>query len=76
MMKQTLKQRGMVQTERTIEKLYFVQFGQVRRHSRVLYIPLDPMTVRLTRIKKGDIIKYSLLELRRSPELNEGEMKA
>lgn len=55
------------------EKLYVVQYGQVRRHSRVLYIPLDPTMVRLNRIKKGDIIKYSLLELRRAPEGDEEE---
>ena len=54
--------------QKQLEKLYFVQFGQVRRHSRVLYIPLDPMTVRLHKVKKGDIIKYQLLELRRAPD--------
>ena len=51
-----------------VEKLWFIQFGQVRRHSRVLYLPLDATTVRLHRVKKGDIIKYQLLELRRAPE--------
>lgn len=56
--------------QKQLEKLYFVQFGQVRRHSRVLYLPLDPMTVRLHKIKKGDIIKYQLLELRRSADEN------
>jgi len=54
--------------QKQLEKLYFVQFGQVRRHSRVLYIPLDPVTVRLHKVKKGDIIKYQLLELRRAPD--------
>jgi len=64
---------AMVQLEETrkTEKLYFVQYGQVRRHSRVLYLPLDSTMVRLNRIKKGDIIKYQLLELRRAPEEDE-----
>jgi hypothetical protein len=57
-----------VMKPQSVEKLYFVQFGQVRRHSRVLYLPLDPVTVRLHKIKKGDIIKYQLLELRRAPD--------
>jgi len=59
--------KPMVQDARIAEKLYFVQFGYVRRHSRVLYVPLDPVTVRLHGIKKGDIVKYQLLELRRGP---------
>jgi hypothetical protein len=75
MKKHTVKPKVMVQGERLAEKLFFVQFGQVRRHSRVLYIPLDPMTVRLERIKKGDIIKYSLIELRRAPAEDEEEQE-
>jgi len=62
---------SMVQDRRSrknLEKLYFVQYAQVRRHSRVLYLPLDPVTVRLHKIKKGDIIKYQTLELRRAPD--------
>jgi len=62
---------SMVQDQRSrknLEKLYFVQYAQVRRHSRVLYLPLDPVTVRLHKIKKGDIIKYQTLELRRAPD--------
>jgi hypothetical protein len=50
------------------EKIWFVQYGTVRRHSRVLYLPLDPVLVRLHHIKKGDVIKYQTLQLRRSPE--------
>jgi len=50
-----------------IERLWFVQFGTIRRHSRVLYVPLDPTIIRLYHLKKGDILKYELLELRRSP---------
>jgi hypothetical protein len=65
------KVKNEIASEKRNEKLYFVQFGQVRRHSRILYIPLDVTTVRLHRIKKGDIIKYQLLELRRAPEEDE-----
>jgi len=67
MKKQDLSVEGGVQT-RKAEKLYLVMYAEVRRHSRVLYLPLDPTMVRFNGIKKGDIIKYSLLELRRAPE--------
>jgi len=60
----------MVQHPKT-EKLYVVGYAQVRRHSRVLYLPLDPLMVRLNKIKKYDIIKFALLELRRAPEGDE-----
>lgn len=53
------------------EKIWFVQLGQVRRHSRVLYLPLDPGIVSLFKIKKGDRIKYMLLSLVRAPEEDE-----
>lgn len=54
-----------------IEKIWIVQYATVRRHSRVLYLPLDPTTVRLHGLKKGDILKFELLELRRAPEGSE-----
>jgi hypothetical protein len=49
------------------EKIWFVQLGQVRRHSRILYLPLSPDIVSLYRIKKGDKIKYMMLQLIRAP---------
>lgn len=69
----------MVQGQKT-EKIWVVQYAQVRRHSRVLYLPLDPITVRLNKLKKGDIIKFSLLELCRAPEedapiIDKGELE-
>lgn len=70
MKKQDIRHDGLVQSPKT-EKLYFVTYAQVRRHSRVLYLPLDSLMVRLNRIKKGDIIKFALLELRRAPEGDE-----
>lgn len=53
------------------EKMWFVQFAQIRRHSRVLYVPIDSTIVRMFRLKKGDVLKFMLLELRRSPSENE-----
>jgi hypothetical protein len=71
MKKSIVKLKVLVQGERPIEKLHFVQLAQVRRHSRVLYIPLDAMAVHWSRIKKGDIIKYTLNEIRRAPDEDE-----
>jgi hypothetical protein len=65
--------KDMVPSEKRVEKLHFVMFGQLRRHSRVLYIPLDRTVVRLYRLKKGDIVKYGLMELRRAPAEDEPE---
>jgi len=70
MKKQDLRIDTSVQIPKA-EKLYFVAYGEVHRHSRSLYIPLDPKLVRLNKIKRFDIIKYSLLELRRAPEGDE-----
>ena len=70
MKKQDRSHVPMVQEPKT-EKLYYVAYAEVRRHSRVLYIPLDVTMVRLNKVKKHDIIKYSLLELRRAPEGDE-----
>lgn len=49
------------------EKLGLEAYFTVRRHSRVLYLPLDPTAVRLHDIQKGDIIKAKLLDLRKAP---------
>ena len=53
------------------EKMGLVAYFIVRRHSRVLYLPLDPMTVRLHDIEKGDIIKAKIVELRKAPRPDE-----
>ena len=58
-------------TERPVDKVHFAQFAPIRRHSRVLYIPIDALTVRLLRIKKGDVVKYTLNEIRRAPDEDE-----
>lgn len=63
-----------VQTDREAkkpEKLWLVQYFTTRRHSRTLYLPLDPLTVRLHDIQKGDIIKAVILELRKAPRPDE-----
>lgn len=49
------------------EKLWVVSYGRVRRHSRLLYIGLDPEVVRLHDIQLGDTIKFMLFELIKSP---------
>jgi hypothetical protein len=72
MKKQDKGNVDMVQGQKP-EKLYAVGYAQVRRHSRVLYLPLDPLTVRLNKIKKFDVVKFALLELRRAPEGDEKE---
>jgi len=65
-----------------VEKLWLVSYFTVRRHSRVLYLPLDATAVRLHGIEKGDIVKAMILELRKAPrpdeplrELSESESK-
>ena len=49
------------------EKIWTVSYATVRRHSRVLYVPLDPVVVRLHDLKKGDTIKICLLEVIKQP---------
>lgn len=49
------------------EKLWIVGYGRVRRHSRQLYIGLDPEVVRLHNIRLGDTIKFMLVELVKAP---------
>jgi hypothetical protein len=70
MRKNERKDESLVQTDRESqkpEKLGLVAYFTVRRHSRVLYLPLDPTAVRLHDIEKGDIIKAKILELRKDP---------
>lgn len=49
------------------EKLWFVGYARVRRHSRLLYIGLDPEVVRLHDIRLGDTIKFQLVEVIKPP---------
>lgn len=55
------------------EKLWIVDWFTLRRHSRVLYLPLDQEISDLYGLKKGDKIKAVLLELIRAPREEEGE---
>lgn len=85
MKKSKRKDEPVVQTDvpkQKVEKLWLVSYFTVRRHSRVLYLPLDPTAVRLHDVQKGDIIKAVILELRKGPradeplrELSENESK-
>jgi len=70
MKKNNVEKGARVLTEKA-EKMWSVQFATVRRHSRILYLPLDPTTIRLFGLKKGDIVKYQTLELRRAPDGDE-----
>ena len=49
------------------EKIWLVDYFQVRRHSRVLYLPLDPVIVGLHDLRKGDLLKAVLLEVIKAP---------
>jgi hypothetical protein len=74
MKKNSTENNGVVQPtmeSQKLEKIWFVQLGQVRRHSRVLYLPLDSNVVNLYHIRKGDEIKYMLLGLKRAPDPDE-----
>jgi len=54
------------------EKLWFVGYARVRRHSRLLYIGLDSEVVRLHDIRLGDTIKFQLVEVIKTPRDEEG----
>jgi hypothetical protein len=58
-------------SKRKAEKLWLVQYFTVRRHSRVLYLPLDPTVVRLHDIRKGDIVKAMILEVHKAPRADD-----
>lgn len=55
------------------EKIWIVDYFKVRRHSRVLYIPLDPVVVSLHDLRKGDTVKAMLLEVVKAPREEERE---
>lgn len=59
-----------------IEKIWVVGYYQIRRHSRVLYLPLDSTVVKLHDLRKGDIVKAMLVEVRRGPRDEEGGREA
>lgn len=42
------------------EKIYVTGYYQVRRHSRVLYIPIDRVVCDIHDIRKGDVVKVTL----------------
>jgi hypothetical protein len=57
--------------ERKPVNIGFEAYFQVRRHSRVLYLPLDATAVRLLDVQKGDIIKAKLKQLFKAPRADE-----
>jgi len=54
-----------------IEKIWIVQWLPIRRHSRVLYVPLDQTVVDLHDLRKGDRIKIVLLSVLKQPRNEE-----
>lgn len=74
MKKRKVKDEPMVQIDHKPEKpekLGLVAYFTVRRHSRVLYLPLDPTAVRLHDMQKGDIVKAKIIDLRKGPRSDE-----
>lgn len=57
------------------EKIWVVSYFRVRRHSRVLYLPLDPEVVRIHGIEKGDVVKAMLTQIIKGPRDEEQEGK-
>ncbi|MGD0978903.1 MAG: hypothetical protein ABR962_07145 [Candidatus Bathyarchaeia archaeon] len=74
MKKSEAKHEPLVQTNhegQKPEKMWLVDYFTVKRHSRTLYLPLDPTVIRLHGIEKGDIVKAIILELRKAPRPDE-----
>jgi hypothetical protein len=53
------------------EKIWVVGYFTVRRHSRVLYLPIPPEVVSIPQLKKGDTIKAMLVAVKRAPSADE-----
>ena len=50
-----------------IEKLWIVDWLPIRRHSRVLYLPLDRTIVDIYGLRKGDKVKVVLVSVLKAP---------
>lgn len=53
------------------EKVWTVDYYPVRRHSRVLYVPLSRNVCDLHDIQKNDLLKVAILEVVRAPRADE-----
>lgn len=53
--------------KRKTQKIWVVDYFEVRRHSRVLYLPLSGTVTKLHGIEKGDTIKAMLVEIIKGP---------
>jgi hypothetical protein len=58
-----------------IDKIGTVQWLQVKRHSRILYVRIPDLEIRVHDIQKGDKIKVGFLEIQRLPRAEEDEEK-
>jgi len=50
-----------------IEKIGLVEWFEVRKHSRALYVLLNPVDVRLHDIQVGDRLRMKIEWIRRTP---------
>ena len=53
--------------KKEIEKIWVVGYFTIRRHSRVLYLPLPPEVVSIHELKRGDTVKAMLVAVKRAP---------
>lgn len=58
-----------------IDKIGTVQWLQVKRHSRILYVRIPELEIRVHDIQKGDKIKVGFLEIQRLPRVEEDEKR-
>ena len=55
------------------EKIWITEWFPVRRHSRVLYLPLPREISDIYGIQKGDLVKATLLRVKKAPREDEDE---
>lgn len=60
---------------RKIDKIGTVQWLEVKRHSRILYVRIPELDIRVHDIQKGDKIKVEFVEIQRLPRVEESERK-
>jgi hypothetical protein len=59
-----------------IDKIGTTQWLEVKRHSRILYVRIPELEIRVHDIQKGDKIKVGFLEIQRLTRVNEDKEKA
>lgn len=71
----TKKKRGTRHSfqEQKEEKIWITLWFQIRRHSRVLYLPIPREVSDIYDIRKGDLVKATLLRVKKVPREEEDE---